>query len=179
VGASGGSGTLTVEIHLTQKKGASGPWSIVPDTVNVVNGTLVVFEVRNDGTDVHTLMLGAPYNIVTPPLLPTQKATLGPIQANLSAGETSLMVPYWCSIPGHKMLGMEGMMMVAADANATNATVPSGAKPAAGAGPAGPSGSDLLLAVGAAAGAVAAFAVLSRVRARRRGWVAPRQPKSP
>lgn len=175
-----GSLTLTIEIHLTQKKGASGPWSIVPDTVNLVNGTTAVFDVRNEGTDVHTLMLGAPYDLVTPPLLPTQKATLGPIEANLTDGKTTLTVPFWCSIPGHKMLGMEGKIVINADPNATNASLPLGAKPAVGAPGAGPADSSLTLSViGAAAVVVAAFVALPRLRARRRAAAAAPQVPPP
>jgi nitrite reductase (NO-forming) len=166
-------GTLTVQVHLTQKKGANGPWSIVPDAINVEDGTSVVFEVSNDGTDVHTLRIGPPYNISTPPLLPTQKAKLGPVGANLSAGVTTATVDYWCSIPGHRMLGMSGSMVISAGSNGTNATAPSAARGTSGGSASSPSSPAAAVAVLGLGGVFAAAVGLGAKR-RRQARESPR-----
>ena len=78
-----------------------------PSTTKTLPGDTYTFEVTNDGKQVHNLFVNGPgvENKGTPNLQPGQTAKLTLI---LKAGTYDL----YCSIPGHKQLGMDAKLAV-------------------------------------------------------------------
>ncbi len=114
----GGGGTPTgaiIDLEFKQSGGPSTdrPWSIQPSQVNLGEGFNVTFRVWNNESGTHQFRIGAPYNILGA-VMPGQSAT--PDIINFRTNYTGA-IDYWCDIPGHRALGMEGVMNVSGPQN--------------------------------------------------------------
>lgn len=94
-----------VDIYLLQTAGGHGSWSISPETLDLAPGDVVKFRVHNNGTVEHNLRLAPPYTINTDLIHPGESL----ITAEIHVGPA---VAYWCDVPGHRQLGMEGTLQV-------------------------------------------------------------------
>lgn len=84
----------------------AAPWSIGPSETRVPAHSRVGILVRNEGTIVHNLLIGNPYNLETRLMAPGESQWL-----IFTTGDPG-NVPLWCEVPGHRILGMEGSLVV-------------------------------------------------------------------
>lgn len=136
-----------IDVYMLQVAGSHGSWSISPETIEVAAGEVIRFRVHNNGTADHNLKLGDPYPINTP-MIREGESLLTP---QITVSESTA---YWCDVPGHRELGMEGGLHVTGSV-AAPPTEPASTVPGFDAALAAPA-----LAVAAVAGAI--------VRRRRR-----------
>ncbi len=108
-------GARIVEIELSQQAGSHGIWSIQPEEVHATPGEVLQFHITNVGSTSHNFTVGVFGSEI---LLATEGAggntTLSPGEELLSA---RFEVPdeskeYWCDVPGHYALGMQGKLVV-------------------------------------------------------------------
>jgi len=107
--ALGMNGTLNVSaqarvIDLTLKEFTI---KIEPATVVLHAGERIIFRVHNNGTASHNIQLGAPYGFVHTPISPPGSVEDTPA---FTVDETTVV--YWCDVPGHRQLGMEGAVQI-------------------------------------------------------------------
>jgi cytochrome c oxidase subunit II len=95
-------GARIIDVHLHDAGVAGSTYSITPAKIDLTPGEVVAFHVFNDGSVAHNLKLGEPYNVVSPTITPGQNTYTPAITVAASSDS------YWCDIPGHRQLGMEG-----------------------------------------------------------------------
>ena len=95
-------GARIVDVHLHDSGVAGSTYSITPAKIDLTPGEVVAFHVFNDGSAAHNLMLGEPYNVVSPTITPGE-TTYTPAITVADQSDS-----YWCAIPGHRQLGMVG-----------------------------------------------------------------------
>ncbi len=95
-------GARIVDVHLHDAGVSGSTYSITPAKIDLTPGEVVAFHVFNDGSAAHNLMLGEPYNVVSPTINPGE-TTYTPAITVADQSDS-----YWCAIPGHRQLGMVG-----------------------------------------------------------------------
>lgn len=95
-------GARVVDVYLHDSGVPGDTYSITPAKLELTPGEKVSFRVHNEGTVAHNLKLGEPYNVVSATINGGQSTLMQPITVAESADS------YWCDIPGHRQLGMEG-----------------------------------------------------------------------
>lgn len=83
------------------------PWSIDPPQVKVQEGQNVSFRIINYEKGFHNFTIGWPYNLEAASIPSGTYVWL-----NFTAGKPTSGTPYWCSVPGHREIGMEGLLIV-------------------------------------------------------------------
>ncbi len=125
--ATGGGGTQTVDVTLTE-------FSIEPATIAVDPGTELIVNVTNDGAMAHDLKLNGETG--------TELLDPGATVEGINMGTITEDTLAWCTVPGHRESGMEMSITVAgatggtahsvsADPTATGATIDPEATPEA------------------------------------------------
>ncbi len=116
----GGGGTPTgavIDIEFKQSGGPSAdrPWSISPSRINLGQGFNVTFRIWNNESGTHQFRIGDPYNLLGVVMAPNSPT---PDVINFRTNYTGA-IDYWCDIPGHRALGMEGVMNVSGPQDVT------------------------------------------------------------
>lgn len=96
-----------VHVRFEQPAGRGARWRIVPDRIEVPHGKRVALVVENDQPLPHDLVLGEPYNLRTPLVRRGERYVLTFVADRRTEG-----TPFWCSVPGHREIGMEGVLVV-------------------------------------------------------------------
>ncbi len=111
-------GARVVDIYLHDAGVAGDSYRIVPSTVELAPGEHVQFRAHNNGSMTHNLKVGEPYaGIVTRMLAPGESAST----PTFVVGQST---QYWCDVPGHRQLGMEGSLKGEGAAAQSGPTVP-------------------------------------------------------
>jgi uncharacterized cupredoxin-like copper-binding protein len=89
---------------------ARTPWTYTQSRIEVQAGQTVAIGLRNSDRLPHDLVFGAPYHVRTKVLQE------GQVQWILfRATKPTRGMPFWCSVPGHRQNGMEGVLIVRGD----------------------------------------------------------------
>ena len=99
------------DVHLTvtfthSPGDTHGPWSISPSRIEVGQGQKVSLRLVNNETAPHNLSIGGAYNLYSYVVGSGKTGWL-----NFTAAHAGTF-PYWCHLPGHRGLGMEGVLTV-------------------------------------------------------------------
>lgn len=98
---------VVIEVHFRQPAGKNARWAIVPDRIELPLGSRVALVAANDQPLPHDLVIGDPYNQKTALIRRGEKAVILFVADRPTAG-----TPVWCSVPGHRELGMEAVLVV-------------------------------------------------------------------
>lgn len=108
-----------VDVYLFDPGVPGGTFRIEPATIKATPGELVKFRVHNNGSMPHNLRAGDSAFMIP------ETATIGPGETTLSAPfPVQKSVKYWCNVPGHQQLGMEGTLDAGGAVAETGPTVP-------------------------------------------------------
>jgi cytochrome c oxidase subunit II len=111
-------GARVVDIYLHDAGVAGDSYRIVPSSVELTPGENVQFRAHNNGSMTHNLKVGEPYaGIVTRMLAPGESA----LTPAFVVGQST---QYWCDVPGHRQLGMEGNLKGQGAAQSNQPNVP-------------------------------------------------------
>ncbi|BDG58953.1 cupredoxin domain-containing protein [Caldinitratiruptor microaerophilus] len=98
---------VVVEVHFRQPAGKDARWAIEPARIEVPLGSRVALVAANDEPLPHDLVIGEPYNQKTVLVRRGEKAAVV-----FTADRPTAGTPVWCSVPGHRELGMEAVLVV-------------------------------------------------------------------
>jgi cytochrome c oxidase subunit II len=105
----GPSGGKVVDLEILESGGteAGRPWSLNPSRLDFTQGDVIALKVWNNGSAIHNLTIGRPYNLEIKLIPAGEFAWL-----NFTLDKATNGTDYWCSIAGHRELGMEGLLFV-------------------------------------------------------------------
>lgn len=98
---------VVIEVRFRQPAGKNARWAIEPGRIEVPLGSRVALVAANDEPLPHDLVIGEPYNQKTLLVRRGEKAALV-----FTADRPTAGTPVWCSVPGHRELGMEAVLVV-------------------------------------------------------------------